>query len=61
MDDASLDIGGKATVVGAIIGLILGVTVWQDELLVVVIVFAFYGAVLGAAGGLVAAALTRRR
>ena len=60
MDDASLRGGRNGALAGAIVGLVLGVTVW-DNWLIVVIALSFYGALLGAPGGVIIGALNSRR
>jgi hypothetical protein len=58
IDDMVMTYGAKGIVVGAVVGLVLGVTVW-DKWLIMAIVLGFYGVILGGVVGL-GLALARR-
>lgn len=60
MDDFSLRSGRNGAVVGGVVGLVLGITVWQESWLILAIAVSFYGALVGAAGGVTVGALYRR-
>jgi hypothetical protein len=58
IDDLVMTYGAKGIVVGAVVGLVLGATVW-DKWLIMAIVLGFYGVILGGVVGL-GLALARR-